>query len=68
MEELFCKLELLRQEMNKLAKSIPGADKEMLLDDLHRLRGRLMQIKPNDVRGHIWQNTKGSVVVRIENE
>lgn len=73
MEELFCKIELLRQEMNNVAREIKntGGDSTFilaanLLDDIHRIRGRLMQVQPDNVSGHIWQNVNGDVVVKIK--
>ena len=73
MEELFCKMELLRQEMENITREIQrtGGDSmsilgSLLYNDIHQLRGRLMQIEPSSVRGHVWQNVKGSVSVNVK--
>lgn len=58
------KIYLLLCEMQKLAKDLPGPYTAYLQEDLHRVRGRLMQCTDDQS----WQRARGTVAVTVEEE
>jgi len=78
MNELFSKFELLRQELAKVAteinKQMPdrGFTRECvryLQDDIHSLRGRLMQVESvGPKEKYDWQCVDGTVEVNIRTD
>ena len=59
-------ISILLTELSNRANELPGTDydpaiKGYLMEDIHRLRGRLMQ----GANSHGWQRAEGSVDIKV---
>ena len=64
-QEIFNRMELLRCELANLAAKLPTDGScfglNCLKQDIHNLRGRIMQVTPRTVNPGEWQNIRGSI-------